>query len=278
MRRPSVIFIFCITCLSTAILSGAAFAAQSREGYVDLMKSLMMLLDHVDGINDIPGFNREMGPATSVRNENPAPGESAYYYWDFTPQGTDATITFGVSAKSGKVESRWVNIDIPESDDGIQNDDNGRVFFANACRAMGSLTKGAVRIREVESYLGFHIYREYIAYFPADAGKLALLRLFVDESNSTVLFSKISRDEEYRYMTPKGDKINVRERADTKSKVLRQVSKKDSFLRVFDEKQNKGEKFPWYNVSNGEVDGWIYGEFLTPLQLKQYTLEEFEEH
>jgi hypothetical protein len=103
-----------------------------------------------------------------------------------------------------------------------------------------------------------------------------------DDGYASILIDEES--EEYartRSLRLKGSNVNVREQPSTKAKILERISSEyipDSFS-TDNEKQNQGEKFPWYKIRvdnpykefNGE--GWVYGEFMTPVE---YSLDEYE--
>jgi hypothetical protein len=58
-----------------------------------------------------------------------------------------------------------------------------------------------------------------------------------------------------------GSRVRLREEPNTKSRILGQFGRGQN-LDVTGRYSSRGENYPWFQVSSGDVSGWMYGEYL----------------
>jgi hypothetical protein len=259
-----------IICCVFFVFPCETFAAPAQKNSADIAKGLLAAFDALETISDVATFKKEFGEPSRVTNENPEPGESVSYEWTIETDVKNAFMGVSVEAVNGKVISRSLENYATDAE-GSHDYESAQIIYIGACRGFEALTKYASKITESEDDWGYY----YAAYYPLPDGRLLRAGLTLGSGFygfRRAIFKKIAKGEEDRYMIVKGNNVNVREQPSTKSNVVGQVSKDEPYFQVSEKKQNKGEKFPWYYFSNQMFYGWIYGEFVAPTQLPQYTL------
>ena len=270
MKKLSVTI--AIICCVFFVFPCETFAAPAQNNSAGVAQGLLAVFDAIEAISDVATFKKEFGEPSRVMNENPEPGESVSYEWTIATDVKNAFIGVNIEAIDGKVISRSLDSYVSSEDESVEYK-SAQLIYISACRGFEALTKHASKITESDDDWASY----YTAYYPLPDGKLLRAWLALGGGSHRVRyanFKKIAKGEEDRYMIVKGNNVNVREQPSTKSNVVGQVSKDEHYFEVRGKKQNKGEKYPWYEFDNMAIYGWIYGEFVTPAQLPQYTLAE----
>ena len=258
------------------IIVTVAAAADEKEK----MKEVLSLSGAISAFSNIGNFTEKLGEPDYKESISEIKADK--YQWDESTGIPNVSYhVIALADKSQNVTGWGISIIALDSDGagGRSDYDKTEELFLRACRGMEERAKQASKVRVSGGSWG----TESEAFYRGGNGKIIrVLMTRYDDGGASVLIDE--KSEEYarrRSLRLKGSNVNVREQPGTKAKILGRISAsviRDSFSSD-SEKQNKGEKFPWYKIRvdhpytkfNGE--GWVYGEFLTPVE---YSLDEYE--
>ena len=267
---------YALLVLLAVIVTAAAASADEKEK----MKDVLSLSDSISAFSNIGNFTEKLGEPDDRKFISEI--ETDKYQWNESMGIPNVSYHIvALAGKSRNVTGWGVSIIAtdPDGADGRSDYDKTEELFLMACRGMEERAKQASKVRVSGGSWG----AKSEAFYRGGNGKIIrVLMTRYDDGDASVLIDE--KSEEYartRSLRLKGSNVNVREQPGTKAKILGRISSSvigDSFSSD-SEKQNKGEKFPWYKIRvdhpytefNGE--GWVYGEFLTPVE---YSLDEYE--
>jgi len=258
------------------IVTVTAVSADEKEK----MKEVLSLSDSISAFSNLGNFTEIFGEPNG--QEYISEIEADKYQWNESMGIPNVSYHIvALADKSQNVTGWGISITAldPDGADGRSDYDKTEELFLLACRGMEERVKQASKVRVSGGSWG----SESEAFYRGGNGKIIrVLMTRYDDGYASILIDE--KSEEYartRSLRLKGSNVNVREQPGTKAKILGRISSAvigDSFS-TDNEKQNQGEKFPWYKIRvdhpytkfNGE--GWVYGEFLTPIE---YSLDEYE--
>jgi hypothetical protein len=258
------------------IVTVAAASADEKER----IKEVLSLSGSISAFSNIGNFTEKFGEPDGKESISEIKADK--YQWNESTGIPNVSYHVVALADKSQNVTGWgisiIALD-PDGADGSPDYDKTERLFLLACRGMEEQTKQASKVRVSGGSWG----TESEAFYRGGNGKIIRVRMTrYDDGDASILIDE--KSEEYartRSLRLKGSNVNVREQPSTKAKILGRISSSvigDSFSSD-SEKQNQGEKFPWYKIRvdhpytkfNGE--GWVYGEFLRPVE---YSLDEYE--
>jgi hypothetical protein len=262
--------------LLVIIVTVASASADEKEK----MEEVLSLSDSISAFSNIGNFTEKFGEPNDKEFISEIKADK--YQWNKSMGIPNVSYYITALADKSQNVTGWgisiIALD-PDGADDSSDYDKTEELFLRACRGMEERAKQASKVRVSGGSWG----TESEAFYRSGNGKIIrVLMTRYDDGGASILIDE--KSEEYarkRSLRLKGSNVNVREQPGTKAKILGRISSSvigDSFS-TDSEKQNQGEKFPWYKIRvdhpytkfNGE--GWVYGEFLTPVE---YSLDEYE--